>query len=98
MSDENKTTDEAVKDVSTATNGKKADAAPQDVTSQDFFDEKAKIAQETGVDQEIDLVSIVKVEVLKDFGYLTKGMKLEISKTAFDTYNMGKDKIVKEIR
>lgn len=96
MSDEKNATDEAVKDVSTK--NKKADAAPQDVTSQDFFDEKAKTAQETGVDQEIDLVSVVKVEVLKDFGYLTKGMKLEISKSAFDTYNMSGDKIVKEIR
>lgn len=77
---------------------KKGDQAPQDVTSQDFFDEKAKEAKESGEDQEIDLTSIIKVEVLKDFGFLTKGMKLEISQSAFDTYNMSKDNIVKKIR
>lgn len=77
---------------------KKGDQAPQDVTSQDFFDEKAKEAKESGEDQEIDLTSIIKVEVLKDFGFLTKGMKLEISQSAFDTYQMSKDNIVKKIR
>ena len=77
---------------------KKAEQAPQDVTSQDFFDEKAADAKATGEDQEIDLTSTIKVEVQKDFGYLKKGMKLEISQSAFDTYQMSKDTIVKRIK
>ena len=77
---------------------KKVEQAPQDVTSQDFFDEKAKEAKESGEDQEIDLTSIIKVEVLKDFGFLKKGDKMEISQSAFDTYQMSKDTIVKRIK
>ena len=77
---------------------RKVEQAPHDVTSQDFFDVKAKEAKESGEDQEIDLTSIIKVEVLKDFGFLEKGMKLEISQSAYDTYQMSKDNIVKKIR
>ena len=77
---------------------KKAEQAPQDVTSQDFFDQKAAEAKESGEDQEIDLTSIIKVEVLKDFGFLKKGDKMEISQSAFDTYQMSKDTIVKRIK
>ena len=77
---------------------KKVEQAPQDVTSQDFFDQKAAEAKEAGEDQEIDLTSIIKVEVLKDFGFLKKGDKMEISQSAFDTYQMSKDTIVKRIK
>lgn len=77
---------------------KKVEQAPQDVTSQDFFDQKAEEAKEAGEDQEIDLTSIIKVEVLKDFGFLKKGDKMEISQSAFDTYQMSKDTIVKRIK
>ena len=77
---------------------KKTEQAPQDVTSQDFFDQKAEEAKEAGEDQEIDLTSIIKVEVLKDFGFLKKGDKMEISQSAFDTYQMSKDTIVKRIK
>ena len=77
---------------------KKAEQAPQDVTSQDFFDQKALEAKDAGEDQEIDLTSIIKVEVLKDFGFLKKGDKMEISQSAFDTYQMSKDTIVKRIK
>lgn len=89
MSEENKAPEVTVK---------KAEQAPQDVTSQDFFDEKAAEAKESGEDQEIDLTSIIKVEVLKDFGFLKKGDKMEISQSAFDTYQMSKDTIVKRIK
>ena len=77
---------------------KKVEQAPQDVTSQDFFDQKAAEAKEAGEDQEIDLTSIIKVEVLKDFGFLKKDDKMEISQSAFDTYQMSKDTIVKRIK
>ena len=77
---------------------KKVEQAPQDVTSQDFLDQKASEAKEAGEDQEIDLTSIIKVEVLKDFGFLKKGDKMEISQSAFDTYQMSKDTIVKRIK
>ena len=77
---------------------KKVEQAPQDVTSQDFFDQKAEEAKEAGEDQEIDLTSIIKVEVLKDFGFLKKGDKMEISQSAFDTYQMSKNTIVKRIK
>lgn len=65
--------------------------------TQEFFEEKAKEAQETGEDQIIDLKSKIKVEFLEDVGFMKKGMKQEISQTAFDTYNL-KKKIVKELR
>ena len=89
MSEENKAPEEKAK---------KVEQAPQDVTSQDFFDQKAAEAKEAGEDQEIDLTSIIKVEVLKDFGFLKKGDKMEISQSAFDTYQMSKDTIVKRIK
>ena len=90
MSDEKNPKDEDVKDVSTA--------KKQEVTSEEFFQEKAAEAKATGEDQEIDLTTKIKVEFLKDIGYMKKGDKQEISQAAYDTYNMGKDKIVKEIR
>lgn len=77
---------------------KKGDQAPQDVTSQDFFDEKAEEARESGHSQSIDLTTKIKVEFLKDFGFMKKGHKQEISQSAYDTYMMSKDKIVKAIR
>ena len=89
MSEENKAPEEKAR---------KVDQAPQDVTSQDFFDQKAEEAKESGEDQEIDLTSIIKVEVLKDFGFLKKGDKMEISQSAFDTYQMSKDTIIKRIK
>lgn len=85
---------EALKDVSTV-NPK---AEKQEVTSEEFFQEKAKEAKESGEDQLIDITSKINVEFLKDVGFMKKGDKQEISQSAYDTYNMGKDKIVKEIR
>lgn len=70
----------------------------QEVTSEEFFEEKAKQAEETGEETVLDLSATVKVEFLKDIGFMKKGMKQEISQTAYDIYNNGKDKIVKEIR
>lgn len=81
--------DEALKDVATV---------KQEVTSEEFFQEKAKEAKESGEDQIIDITSKINVEFLKDVGFMKKGDKQEISQSAYDTYNMGKDKIVKEIR
>lgn len=87
--------DEALKDVSTVG---KQNAKKQEVTSEEFFNEKAADAKESGEDQLIDLTTKVKVEFLKDIGFMKKGDKQEISQSAFDTYNMGDSKIVKELR
>lgn len=96
MANEKDQTNEVLKDVATV--NKADEKAKQEVTSEEFFEEKAQAARETGEDQVIDLTTKVKVEFLKDIGFMKKGDKQEISQSAYDTYNMGKDKIVKEIR
>ncbi|GAB0156224.1 hypothetical protein CHRYSEOSP005_14880 [Chryseobacterium sp. Alg-005] len=67
------------------------------VSSQDFFEEKAKEAGEKGEDVIIDLTHKVKVEFLKDTKYIKKGHIQEISQQAFETYNQHED-VVKKVK
>lgn len=78
------------------TDQKAAPKAAPKAQTQKFFEEKAAEAKK-GAEPVINLTDKVKVIFLQDVGFMKKGMKQEISQTAFDVYNQD-EAVVKRIK